>query len=455
MGMNPSKKTNESVICGTDLSPAAAYAADVAAAISRKMGIPLELVHARIIRAYPPMDEELKMEADRLRALKTDVRESMVEGDGSADEELVRLLKRKSCRLLVVASHGKRSPDRRLLGKVSERTAEHANAPTLVVRNSRPFLEWKRDGRPLRVFVAYKRTRIAEAALRWTKELLAVGPCELTVGHAYYPPEERIRLGLKSKIPPDGNPPQLQAILERDLRESAAKILGKHEFKTAVQPFWADPEDTLAEMAGKLAADLLVVGSHQYHGFDLVWHTSLSRELLHRAKMNVAVIPFATLRTKPSRVAPAVRKVLVTTDFSDLANQAIPHAYSLLGGGGRVRLIHVIHPYELPDGEYLLGSLDPNFKKQHAKLRKTRRQMLGACIPAGAASSGISTDIELVEHIDIAQGIGEAAERFGADAICLGTHGRTGLASAALGSTAMALLRLSDKPVYLVRPLAD
>jgi nucleotide-binding universal stress UspA family protein len=455
MSKNTSRKAKPSVICGTDFSLTATDAADTAAAISRMMGIPLELVHAKIIRAYPPLDEELKAEADRLRSQQTDVQEHMVVGDGFADEELVRLVKRKACRLIVVASHGKRSPERWLLGKVSERTAERASSPTLVVRNSRPFLEWERDGRPLRIFVAYKRTTIAEAALRWAKELLAIGPCELTVGYAYYPPEERIRLGLKGTMPPYGNSPQLQAILERDISDSAAKILGTYEFKTAIQPFWADPEDTLVDMAGKSAADLLVVGSHQYHGFELVWHTSVSRELLHRAKMNVAVIPFATLRSKPSPVVPAVRKVLVTTDFSELANQAIPHAYSLLGNGGRVQLVHVIHPYELPEGEYLLKALDPNFKKQHAKLRKSRRKMLEACIPPDASSFGISTDIELVEHIDIAQAIGEAAERFGADAICIGSHGRTGLASAALGSTAMALLRLSGKPVYLVRPLAD
>lgn len=455
MSKNTSQKDKPTVICGTDFSPAAADAADVAAAVSRMMGIPLELVHAKIIRAYPPMDEEMKVEADRLRAQQTDVQERMVMGEGFADEELVQLVKRKSCRLLVVASHGKRSPERWLLGKVSERTAERASAPTLVVRNSQPFLRWERDGRPLQVFIAYERTRTSEAALRWAKELLTIGPCELTVGHTYYPPEERIRLGLKGKMLQYENSPQLQAILERNLSDSAAKILGTHEFKTAVQPFWSDPEDTLVDMAVKSAADLLVVGSHQYHGFELVWHSSVSRELLHRAKTNVAVIPFATLRRKPSSIAPAVRKILVTTDFSDLANQAIPHAYSLLGKGGRVHLIHVIHPYELPEGGYLLEPPDLNFKKQHTKLRKSRRKMLEACIPPDAASSGIITDIELVEHIDIAQGISEAAERFGADAICIGTYGRTGLASAVLGSTAMALLRSSGKPVYLVRPIAD
>jgi hypothetical protein len=51
MGRSPSKKSNPSVICGTDFSPATA--------VSTMMGIPLEQVHARIIRAYPSMDEDI------------------------------------------------------------------------------------------------------------------------------------------------------------------------------------------------------------------------------------------------------------------------------------------------------------------------------------------------------------------------------------------------------------
>ena len=47
-------------------------------------------------------------------------------------------------------------------------------------------------------------------------------------------------------------------------------------------------------------------------------------------------------------------------------------------------------------------------------------------------------------------GIAQAAARIGADAICMSTHGRTGLAKALLGSQAEAVLRLVQIPVVLV-----
>ncbi|WP_269744534.1 universal stress protein [Stigmatella aurantiaca] len=47
--------------------------------------------------------------------------------------------------------------------------------------------------------------------------------------------------------------------------------------------------------------------------------------------------------------------------------------------------------------------------------------------------------------------IAQAAERHGADLICMGTHGRTGLARAVMGSVAQAVMARSDRPVLMVR----
>jgi nucleotide-binding universal stress UspA family protein len=68
---------------------------------------------------------------------------------------------------------------------------------------------------------------------------------------------------------------------------------------------------------------------------------------------------------------------------------------------------------------------------------------------------GILTEMEVVEHRAAAQGICPAAERFGVDAICLATHGHTGLASIVLGSVARSLLGQSTRPLYLVRVIED
>lgn len=85
------------------------------------------------------------------------------------------------------------------------------------------------------------------------------------------------------------------------------------------------------------------------------------------------------------------------------------------------------------------------------KHRGSCEKKLEKLIPEGTASSGTRTVCKVVENFDPALGIDEAAERFGTDAICIGTHGHTGLGSSVLGSTAMALLHLSGKPIYLVR----
>jgi nucleotide-binding universal stress UspA family protein len=448
-------KNNPFILCGTDFTPAARHAADAAAALARSMNAPLELVHARMIRAYPPMDDELNSEADRLRQQGADVRESMVDGDGHADEELVEMAKPKSCRMVVVSSLGKRAPARWLLGSVSERTAERALVPTLVVRDATPFLEWTRGERPLRVFVAFNFTETSEAALRWVKELLLVGPCVVVVGYVDHPPEQRARLGGTGPLAWMGNPPEVQAILERDLKTRVTELLGTADFQIRVEANWGRPDAPLAGMAMKTGADLVVIGSHQYHGFERVWNMSISRGLLHSTTMNVVVVPLATLRAKPAPIAPPVERVLVTTDFSVLANRAIPHAYSLLRAGGIVHLVHVMHPHELPKGEYLQGQMGQRFKTRHAKHLKACHKQLEALIPADAALAGILTEIEVVEDRDPAQGIFQAAERFNAHAICLASHGHTGLASVVLGSVAMSLLGKTTRPLYLVRVIED
>jgi nucleotide-binding universal stress UspA family protein len=54
-----------------------------------------------------------------------------------------------------------------------------------------------------------------------------------------------------------------------------------------------------------------------------------------------------------------------------------------------------------------------------------------------------------------AMAICQAAERLDVDIICLGTHGRTGLPRAALGSIAEAVLNHTRRPVLLARGMKE
>lgn len=70
----------------------------------------------------------------------------------------------------------------------------------------------------------------------------------------------------------------------------------------------------------------------------------------------------------------------------------------------------------------------------------------------GAAGAKALGEVVVADHAERA--IVEKADEIGADAIVMGTHGRTGLARAVIGSVADRVLRRADMPVVLV-PLKD
>ena len=136
-----------------------------------------------------------------------------------------------------------------------------------------------------------------------------------------------------------------------------------------------------------------------------------------------------------------------------LGDRAIPYAYAALPPGGVVKLVHVIPPWELP------GPLVPHYQpkrlteKQHKQLAADSLKKLRALIPPEAQACGLTTEVEVIEQRDTADGIRQAAERFGADVICLGSHGRSGLSKAVMGSVAQKVMASTLRPVLVIRPL--
>ncbi len=77
------------------------------------------------------------------------------------------------------------------------------------------------------------------------------------------------------------------------------------------------------------------------------------------------------------------------------------------------------------------------------------------CVPMvpGAASNKMPARVNnvLAESAQVALAIFQAAERLGVDVLCLGTHGRTGLARVLLGSVTHAILEPTGRPLLLAR----
>jgi nucleotide-binding universal stress UspA family protein len=149
-------------------------------------------------------------------------------------------------------------------------------------------------------------------------------------------------------------------------------------------------------------------------------------------------------------------KVLVATDHSETAQRAEAFVGTLAGPGYTldVSLLYV-HP-ELPRRAGRAGlaevyvapeSLTPEERDEmHALLSQAADRIRAA---AGAGQVTISED--MVGSSDIGAAIAFEAERLGAQAIVMGSRGRSDLAGLVMGSVSHKVLHLAHCPVVVVR----
>lgn len=435
------------IVCGTDFSAMTREAVDVAAGIARRLETGLVLIHVAeysgMAAVEPGLFEEARAqkqadcekEAARLRNLGTEVEIKLL--SGSAFDELVTAAVTCKGRFVVVGATGHGLARRLLVGSVAERTAETSPIPTLVLRPGSRFEGWLRGEYPLKILVGYDFSPASDVALRWVNELQGIAPCETTVLHINWPPDEANRLGYQGSLPLNKNPSEIQDLLQRDLAEHVALRLPPENVTVAVEPSWGHPEAHLFERIEREKIDLVVVGTHRRHGWDRLQFGSVSRSILHHAQASVAVVPPGEEHL--SRSLPQIERVLVATDFSGLGNCAVPYACAILRTGGTLKIVHVMEPAGAGRN---VPPADMDKTKLHTELR--------ALVPPDARSR-FRIEPEVVEGTDAADVIRQSAERFGADVICLGSHGRSGLSKAFLGSIAQAVMTNSRRPVLIVR----
>ncbi len=142
-----------------------------------------------------------------------------------------------------------------------------------------------------------------------------------------------------------------------------------------------------------------------------------------------------------------IKKILVTTDFSDLSRRAFPWARMLAQTfEARVLLVYVEEDRLPPlagdlSGVQLQQILDAHRKRAEEELRR----MAAADFPGGIA---VETRVPTgVPHREIVR----LAREEGVDLIVMATHGRGFLAHALFGSTTERVLRHAPCPVLTMR----
>jgi nucleotide-binding universal stress UspA family protein len=145
----------------------------------------------------------------------------------------------------------------------------------------------------------------------------------------------------------------------------------------------------------------------------------------------------------------AITRILVPVDFSAHSEKAVRYAMTLATRfGARVSLLHVVED-PFVTGAWQAEAFVPNIPELLDDLMKAAQAHI-AEVKTRAAASGVVPAATVVKG-QPAQAIVEEATAGGFDLIVMGTHGRTGLSHAFVGSIAERVMQRAPCAVLTVR----
>lgn len=434
-----------SILCATDFSPLAQAAADAAALLALKRKVPLRLLHcvqdAMVMGDLPvviPDDkhaiDHLRQEAERLHKTGALVIEDFRHGD--AAWEVLCAAREPEVELVVLGSTG-HGAGNWLLGSVAEEVAMRSPVPALVLSQPQALITWLQAQHDLDVLLGVDLAGPPTNAVAWIKQFAALGPVKVSAAHVHPLEEEPAS-------------PEDHLSRERDVWDQVHAGLGELPLTVHVREAGGDPKRQFIQLIKEKNPGLVVVGCHQRHGWRRLAAASFSRRVLAYAVTNVLCIPVNG--QKASTTIPSIHRVLVAADLSDnkMTGELLRHAQSLLADEGSICLVHVCHEPER--GVNPLNASEVYFDHSLAteRARREAAETIENLSAGLTRRPGVHFQSEILTHHDIATALCAAAERLGADVICMGGKRRSRVASVLLGSSVQAVLSRAHRPVFII-----
>jgi nucleotide-binding universal stress UspA family protein len=149
-----------------------------------------------------------------------------------------------------------------------------------------------------------------------------------------------------------------------------------------------------------------------------------------------------------TRAVRPFRRILHPSDFSPASRPAFSKALQLAKASGAQLLVAHVLPVLplLPDAYIAATTYDELLRGQRASGRRQLDRLVRKARAAGVRATGILLDFGVP-----AERLTQLAKSRRADVIVMGTHGRTGLTRALLGSVAARVVATATCPVLTVR----
>ncbi len=233
---------------------------------------------------------------------------------------------------------------------------------------------------------------------------------------------------------------QMLKVMSNTAKKELQKFAGRAEalrVKVECIVRTGDIDLEIQKVVTEQKVDLIVMGTHGRRGFEKWFLGSVTERLIRRVS-----VPLLTMsERKSTAVPPAIRRILVTTDFSEGTSDAIEYAFSIAQEcQAKVTLLHVLNDI----------SADISGRYRDPLIRSIRHE-LEALVPEGARDW-----CEVETRVDNGlpfNRIPKILKKEKIDLLVMNIHGKSMLERAMIGSTAERVVRTAGHPVLLIPPL--
>lgn len=290
-----------------------------------------------------------------------------------------------------------------------------------------------------RILVPLDGSPFAERALSLAVPLAQQQEASLVLAMACPLPPAASETGMAGALDPSHHV-SLREHLRHGLERTARRVASKYGVTTATQ--FRDGA-VLEQLEGAIAdahAALVVMATHGRGGLSRAWLGSVTDALLRRATVPVLVTRTVRKWTSTAAGEPIFPRVLVAVDGSRLAETAFEVTLAQLGESvGEFVLLRV---EDAPIAAVSSTWID------EASLRIREGYLEPLAERFRTPTRRITT--RAVVHHDAPRAILDEVRASHAFAIAIGTHGRTGVRRAVLGSVADKVIRAASVPVFVV-----
>ena len=223
------------------------------------------------------------------------------------------------------------------------------------------------------------------------------------------------------------------------IREHIQGILLESGLNISIEIVFGRAYVDILEVSERLGADLLVLGAHREDTFKDMFRGTTAERVIRAGNTPILLVK--------DRASAPYKSSLVGVDFSVYSRRAIEFAVNFAPDC----VFHLVHAYDVPFKGFLHG---PDTRQEASKQHQMQFEaMINQEMETFVAS--LDSKVPPLKHImqegTVREVIDREAGRLKPDLLVIGTHGRTGVAHALLGSVAEDLLRTPPCDVLAVK----